>query len=246
MQISSEKLIQSNIALRDIAHRLTQKYQSSGKVPTDNKEMLVLLFLTKAQKTHAAIMLLCSDGYGQDAVVLSRSILELLITIKYILADSTDGRVDRYVSHDWVLRSELYENLKNREELAVIPTEKIQEIKANADAAQKKYGYKPYGGWSDKTMYYMAKEIGEESNFNICYGIQCSFSHSSARSMMEYMKESDGQYVFDAGKSERYINPALAMAFDFQKSLCLEADKLFSLGFTEELLQLVPPSIGTE
>jgi hypothetical protein len=111
----------------------------------------------------------------------------------------------------------------------------------NADVAQKKYGYKSHGSWSDKNMYEMAKEVGEESNFNTCYGIQCLFSHSSARSMNDYVKENNNQYTFDAGQSESYVNPALAMAFDFQKSLCLKTDEFFSLGFTEELTHLNPP-----
>lgn len=219
---------------------LVEKYAEARIQPENDKDLLVLVSLAKAQKTHAALMLLAEQGYGEDAMVLCRSVLELLITVKYILADPTDQRVNRYIDHDWIERKELYENLKERQEFSFLSGEEREklenDLQTGADSAHAKHaGYRAYQGWSDKNMAEMAAEVGEESNFKLCYQIQCGFSHSSSRSINEYVKKEDGIPAFDAGPSDKYVTMVLASAFDFHKALCLVANNFFSLGMEKDI-----------
>ena len=63
--------------------------------------------LGKAYKTHEAILLLCLNGYGEDAAILTRSLFDLSITLLYILKDPTNKRVLRYFHYDSVIRKKI-------------------------------------------------------------------------------------------------------------------------------------------
>jgi len=241
MNYADDNLIKYNTDLREVASKLVQKYQASGKLPENDKELLVSFYLTKASKTHAAIMLLCNSGYGMDAVWLGRTIFEMLVTMKYILADPTNERINQFTSHGWIFKKEIHGNL-----LQYNPqikgfdgfNKKIEEIKENAKLAQEKYNYKAYSGWSYENMHAMAKEVGEENDFLTCYGIQSSFGHSLSTCTNEYVRKEGDKLIFDAGPNKNYVNFALTAAFSSYIKLCIEVDKFLSLGFEDEFIKL--------
>src|SRR6266508_4886913 len=78
------------------------------------RERSIAVFaLTKACKTHGAVMTLCRAGYGEDACILSRSMFELALDLLYIGQDQSGERAERYMDHDWVIRYEMLRILRS-------------------------------------------------------------------------------------------------------------------------------------
>src|SRR3989344_1823645 len=133
------------------------------------KDALIAFTIAKAYKTHSAIMLLCKEGFGEDASVLNRTIFELLITLLYILKDPTAERAYRYYAFDWVLREKMFKYAEQKPELLLQLEQRalkpkggdvsIDEVKKMAEEVQRKYSYKGYN-WSDKSLGEMAEEVG--------------------------------------------------------------------------------------
>jgi len=240
--ITKSKFFVSSCQLHEIGDNLFKKYRELGKIPETDKEILILSSFLKSHKTHGAILLLCEKGYGEDSIILCRSILEIYIQMKYILTDTSDERITRYVDYDWVLRKNLFENLKERKELSDIPEERIIEINEKAKNFLVKYNrgnpkFNPRT-WSDKNNREMAQEIHEIGLYQF-YSSMCTFSHSTSRSLNEfntnYTKQDNHELI-----SEKYINLALCFAIDCHKKTCLEFNKMFFGGFEDQLSSIEP------
>ena len=74
---------------------------------TRRKHLYTAFALGKSYKTHKAVLILCHEHYGTDAAVLSRSLFELMVNMLYILNDTTDYRLERYILHDWVIKKKM-------------------------------------------------------------------------------------------------------------------------------------------
>lgn len=200
--------------------------------------------LGKAYKTHEAIMILCSEGYGEDAAILVRSLFELLITLLYILKDSTDERADRYYSYDWILRKKMFDYVKTKPEIAkemqgrVINPKtgdtNIEEVIKQANVVQEKYQYNNKG-WSNKTIYDMAFEVGRMDQYKTIYTLQSQIAHTAVRVMNDYVKDNGSGLNIMVGPGLNWIKNDLVALFDFYYSIVGECDKLFKFGYAKKL-----------
>ena len=86
-------------------HRLIKSINLAGGYPDTKKNRIVSAFLVKATKTHNAIIILCKQGYGEDAVILARSLFDMLVDILYITRFKLDTMADRYEFYDDVWRA---------------------------------------------------------------------------------------------------------------------------------------------
>src|SRR5258706_12390118 len=141
---------------------------------TGPKDALIAFTIAKAYKTHSAVMLLCKEGYVEDASILNRTIFELLVALLYVLKDPTDERAYRYYAFDWILRKKMFgyaeknpELLRQLEQRALKPKQgdvSIAEVKKMATQVQEKYRFKGYN-WSDKSLGEMAEEVGKSGQY---------------------------------------------------------------------------------
>jgi len=203
--------------------------------------------LGKAYKTHGAILLLCKQGYGEDAAILTRSLFDLTITLPYILKDPTNKRVLRYFHYDSIIRKRMYDyvftvstfaKLFKERQLSPKPGDtSIEEVEKQAKLAQKKYNYGRMG-WSDKPIRQMAEEVGREGVYQTVYYLQSNISHSAARSMNDYVKAHDRGFTVNIGQSESWLQEDLIATFDFFMAIVDRSNKLLRLGITKQLNNL--------
>src|SRR6266404_9867178 len=52
--------------------------------------------LTKAFQVHEAILILCRAGYGSEAIALSRTLLEMYITLRWITNQDQSKRAEEF------------------------------------------------------------------------------------------------------------------------------------------------------
>jgi hypothetical protein len=85
-----QRLFQGQNTLGDIINKILDEHANRFQVHKDEERDLSLLVpaaIGKGIKTFQAIARLCLLGYGEDALILLRSNINVLINIAYILAD---------------------------------------------------------------------------------------------------------------------------------------------------------------
>lgn len=205
-------------------HELATKHMRDDLDTADNKSFFAAFTLGKAFKTHEAILLLCKNGFGEDAFMLSRTLFELMVMTLYILADETEDRLMRYVEHDWVTRKQMFDYIATKDELLKTLNEKIDSdatepevlatIEAEYQRVMDKYHY-DIKGWSDKSIKGMAEDVGRGDAYKTVYKLQSIMDHTSSRSMNEYMQHDQAGTIINVGPNPDLVETALVIAFDF-------------------------------
>jgi len=211
------------------------------------RDMFASFAIGKCYKTHAAILLLCRQGYGEDASVLARSLFDLLINLLYILADKNDERAYRYFRYDWVLRKKMFEYAKGKPEIIdkiqqrannPLPNDvTIKEVEEQTKLVQKMYKYSN-NGWSDKSLHDMALEVDRIDAYQTVYRLQCQLHHNLSRSVNEYAKQEKNGIVFNVGQSENWVEESLVVAFDFFYYIVVAFNSHYKLNLDKEILEL--------
>ena len=169
---------------------------------------IFLFILTRAMKSFSAIEILCHKGYGQDVASLLRSLMESLITVRYIMIDpdNADELARRFVEYKWIifrrtlaeeelaLRTGTEQQIKDFEEKKALILENVQTYKRT-------YGIRSDRAlltWSGKTLKDMARAISKELHHEYEKTFrQCSrFSHPTILGDKEYMIQDDKSLSF--------------------------------------------------
>lgn len=217
MEFTKEKLFSEYHELLDLSHELDHTAhaiiddfnKNSPKLfAVPSHKRIFLFFLTRALKTYSAICLLCKEGYGQDVSTLLRSLLENLISLKYIIHDPSqaDNLAARFVGYKWVIfrrhlpeqeRSMRSESQEERDRFYA----RKELILKNVNDFKKKYNIisdKALLTWSGKTVKDMAKMVDEKlmKEYEITFRLCSKFSHPSIISDKEYMISDEESIVF--------------------------------------------------
>ncbi len=212
----------------------------------DPQELFLVFSFGKAFKTHSAILILCKAGYGQDAAILTRSLFELLVTTLYILGDTTRRRAERWFDYDWIRRAKMYEYMKSEDRFIELLNEKKKsskedhaiKIKQKAQEMQEKYNYVSKLGWSDRSIFDMAKEVDLESLYPTVYKLQTDLHHSGVGSMNDYFSEEGEEIIADIGPSHSWVEETLVASFHFFHDLIEKLNESFSLSVHEEIREI--------
>lgn len=229
-----------NYKLRRLVNELINcKFPKAQK-----KDIFAIYAIGKAFKTHTVIIMDCESGYGEDGSILARSLFELLIILKYILQDDSNGRIDRYLDYDWIIRHKTYEYAKTKDYLIELMDQREltsqqgqdtrEEVEKNAFIVQQKYGYNRFG-WANKTIKQMAEEVKLGDAYKTIYSLQSQFVHNAVRTMNDYLKATQTGFSVNTGPSENWIEETLISSFDFLFSIAKEYDKFRNLGYKNKL-----------
>ena len=160
--------------------------------PKSEKDVILLFSILKSDKTLSAVTLLCKNNYGEDSAILSRSLFELSLNVKYIFSSDDDLLAERFIAYDWVARSSVLESVIFSNNLTEESLQRIAIIKENAEKVCKDYNIKDKRSWSDKNIKEMAEACGWTEIYLTAYKIQCALSHPNSRSINYYLKEEYG------------------------------------------------------
>ncbi|MCL5409688.1 MAG: DUF5677 domain-containing protein [Patescibacteria group bacterium] len=175
----------------------------------DYSKTLLFLQVTKLHTSIAAVLELVKKGYGMDAMIVVRSMLNNLISCKWIMYFKSKTRAKRFIQYNTVLRKRfLAVALKYPEQkshfLKVLVDEK--EINSSYKKIEKKF--KDRYSWSDKKIWRMAKDVGLNWDYDFIYNLASSLEHSDINSLNEYLAGIDHankRFVFIGGPTPRYV-----------------------------------------
>ena len=220
--------------LSELEERLLQHHVDQG----NNYRSLVAFFAGKACKTHKAIVILAMHGYGQDAGILLRSFLNLVINACWISKDPAE-RVAQFTEYDWILRSRCPG--RSADDLARLTDEARRqvaaidpEIEKKACEAKQKYKYGPRG-WSGKTIEKMAAEVGLRQSYENAYRLLSNLEHSNSRSTIAYLEQEAGTCQFNVGPGPEYVREVLATSYILLTELFALADTVLGLDLAQVL-----------
>jgi len=204
-------------------------------------QQMVRFALGKAHKTHRAILILCGQGYGEDAAVLLRTLLELAIDVRYMKLDPGEDRGQRWLDYYWVTRyefsrtaakSSLAEFDDVRQEIQQHP--EVQErIEAEARRVQQRWKFwkdehkgnlvRP-GNWHGSNTRQIPREIGWELSYDLVYSQTSLLSHTSVRAANDYLMETgvDDTTRLNAAPSENYVERVVASAAGYLHAIAAD------------------------
>lgn len=208
---------------------------------TDHKR-LIAVFLAKACKSHQGIMLLCRSGYGEDAAILNRSLLNLSINA-YWIYQKAEQRVSAYLDYDHVLKARLNRKLVGSPALLGrsqnrLPEYKMKQVELDqrANEATQNHGYNRHG-WSGKSLRDMAAEVGMTNDYDSGYTLISELEHTSVGSLDEYASLSpQGAFQVSGGPSTNWVHEAIGFAHLCLIKVAQLADRTLDLGISAELV----------
>lgn len=205
---------------------------------------IYLFFLTRAMKTYRSIINLCVEGYGQDVSTLLRSLLDNLISVKYILSDidSSDEKAIRFVEFKWVIFRRYIVN-KTTENFDIRPDEQNNLIIERYDNFKKKYNITSNRAlltWSGRAVVDMARLADKnllaeyQSIFRSC----SRFSHPSIVGDNEYLNYGEKILTFSHLPSSVGISANFEKAVDYLFDFISIFNEMFCLDYDDDIINL--------
>jgi hypothetical protein len=190
---------------------------------TNTVERQVTLFhFVRAAYLLNAIYILCLYGLATEAMVILRSLFNLYINIKWLTAEDTQKRFERFADFEVVFKKlgiddvvqhgDIWDEINN-DDLTVHDNE-FEKIKTKYHLKERK----DFFNWSGESIYKMAKDVGAnlEKDYKIIYGRLSSIEHTGADSVRSYLDNSEkGKTQIKAASRDENIDKVLITALEY-------------------------------
>ena len=151
----------------------------------------------KTVTTFYATWILCKNGYGQDAIVLVRTMMENTVTLAYINSDPKT-LIPLYANHFWVKQSQRLKDYNKLYPHKPYENQRSEYIEKNYNKVKDNYP-KRTSHWSGKTMLDMTIACGLEDYYYMVYRLGSDYAHSGSDSLGDYISKHDSVYDFRLG-----------------------------------------------
>lgn len=223
-----------------------QIYNNSNKIsfPETDAVKEIIWFLTgKAAKSYNATKILCEQGYGTDALVIERTMIDLLIAIKFILEKDSRERATMFASYEWVLKQKAWHF--NR--ISLIKHDLSEnELKDHKESIKEEYEkacekYKHFSNWrmpwTGEPTAVTAERLGLKFYYEIVYSYVSDFVHSSPTSAKHYFKKiAQNHTEMKIGASEDLISVATVTLIIIMCEMLFVLNDTFSLGKKNKII----------
>lgn len=234
---------------------LADKITNTRIFVNEQKGHYLAIAYGKGFKTFSAILLLCRNGYGQDGLVLSRTLFELTVNTFFIFIDPTNKTIDRYFAYQAVLRKKaiqyhqkdkkLNEILIKEFELKAKKGETIESVLNEAEKMQEKYNFSN-NKWSKHDLAYMSKEVGLEHMYLTLYKVQNDLTHSTVGGLDDYIYDENDSRIVKTGADFKWIEQCLFNSFHLFSLLTGQFCITFSINKQQELKDLTTKLIAID
>ncbi len=180
----------------------------------------------RARKSISAVRLLASSGYGEDAMVVCRSLVNVCIDLGYIVSEESDERTEQWIANGRLARRTMAAEFGLR-----------TEDESNVDwGAVEVFAKK----WRAVNIYERAKATGLENFYKVLFRHGSSFDHSDTWSVQAFLERSPEGPVLRSEPNENLVGQSLFAAYAFAQ-IAVIIGKLFDFrleGAEEEMLEV--------
>jgi hypothetical protein len=192
------------------------------RVRTTPEEVCAFLF-GKATKTLDAIRVLCESGFGQDAVILTRTLVNLVINVWHIGRDPEERTKD-YIAAGRKSRRDYLERFPERPRPLPPADPDWEEVKQRAKR------------WNDVNIEMRAKGAPLEDTYHALYRYGSSLDHSDSWSANQYVGRRNGMaFSINNSPSDDLVDIALGYAFQAMIILMEVLCRAFGIAERERL-----------
>jgi len=206
---------------------------------------LLNYFLMTAIRQFDAISVLCSEGYGDCSLVILRSMLENLISLKYIVLGEKqiEERAERFENYKWVDMKKQLTYWKNSKGVVQKDTQedilsKEAIILSSVEDFKKRFNInneREFRTWSGISIEEMADRVNMSDAYNLMYRMCCLFSHPSFLGQQQGVTKNNDYTIFSTKPSFRNIEVNLMTAIHYLFEFLIIFDHLFNLCMLQKL-----------
>jgi hypothetical protein len=223
----------TNDELLELADKMRKK--PPRRVVGDMSRATLNYLLGKSRDTYQSTQILCKTGFGRDALILVRSLLENLIIILYMFEDEKgiEERIREWIQFDLRDRKILLDAIE-REPTDLFKVKgkwlnKKCEIRESYEQLPEKIKKKQ--GWSYEQL---ARKVGLEAQY-IYYRHLSSLAHPTSTSAKGYMMVEKNRVVIRVGPGEKAIPNALVFSHRYFLMILNKVNSVFDLNEDENL-----------
>ncbi len=183
----------------------------SIKIAKNNYSLtLFYLQIVKLHTSFGGSIELIKKGYGVDAMIIVRSMLNNLINCKWIMSSKQKTKAKNFIKYNFVLRKRFLdiakEYPKQKSHFLKILTEE-KEIISSYKKVEELFT-KDINKWSGISIKRMAKEANLGWDYDFIYNLASSLEHSDITSLNQHIESIDDAnklFRFKGGPSTSYI-----------------------------------------
>lgn len=225
---------QEQFRLHEWLLEVCMKCMDEADVQLDNlKKHIVYFLFIRGFRMFWSILILCKQGFGVEASLTLRALLNNLIALRFIGND--EQRAVRYAEFESVFRKHSLDLLKKSKTLGKEKKEELkkleQEINAGVDRVKSKYELKNPrpSHWSGRSIKEMAKDVGLMDDYDIVYGQLSEIEHSGPGSIKTFVKIRGSDIVLGPGPSEEMIEIVLFTSFKYILDILKKTNEIIGL-----------------
>lgn len=235
-----KQLLDTNDRLLQCSLELIPKSLCHLSTTTAPEKTVLMMVLVKSAKTFRAMNILAAKGFGSDAMILLRTLTELLVTFRFIRQRESVDRARRYFVFATVANS-----WKTQQSLGIDPAtqtdEQSRRLCAQAAEAKRDFGEKwwtralQYSDWAGNSLRKKAVAVELSDLYDKVYSRACEASHGS--DIASHVKITDGgDYIPEVMPSAEWVEEVLTMGnrifaailWDLNAALKLSSQKVIS------------------
>lgn len=176
----------------------------------DYHKILFYLQVVKLHTSFGSVIELLRKGYGVDAMIVVRSMLNNLVNCRWIMDSKQKTKAKRFLKFNFVLRKKFldiakkYPEHKDYFKKVLAEEQKIVSLYKKV----KKLFAKDVNRWSGVSIKQMVKDTNQEWDYDFVYNLASSLEHSDINSLNEYIEGIDDiskLFKFKGGPSTSYI-----------------------------------------
>ena len=227
-------------------HQLAESSLSNYNGFTKNHyDAALVLIFPRAYKSFDAIRRLCEVALCEDAAVILRCLLNLLVVTRWISLRS-DARAEKYIRWYWVAMYREAEESKG-----IVPAAHLAEIQTNYNAVKSLFEYHDTKGdirmpkfWyapEANTIFDMFKEVGLEKQYNEGYRPLSGVEHSDAMAFYAMVGEAERSVNRRklAIQSDLFIPACLRNAFQYFGDIFTICNATIALADGNQLAEVI-------
>ena len=199
--------------LGTVEKAVNETFSTPGKEPLHR----ICRHLAKAvANSFSAVLLLCGNGFGPDAMKIVRGMFESTLTIMYLKKHPKE--LQDFMDYHWIsaMKRQRDTGKYAPELLKQITPEAIEAIENGyarvADRFRNKNG-KVRLRWSRKSLFEIAADVGMDQHYFTVYGFGSALQHGDMSGIGMQLDQEPGILDVDIAPSKRWIKEALISAY---------------------------------
>ena len=211
------------------------------KPKTDFEWAITFLFY-RAYKLYWTILILSQKGFGPEAAILVRSLMEHAVNMQWIAKDNHDKRAKLFLEYCHVARKKLYDNY---DKYGVFPnltdTEKQsmesgEEIEKRYEEVKQNYPNEWY--WAPNKIRTRAHDVGAAYDWDFYYWGFSFLAHPNASSQFDFLIPGEPKDSFVIGPSYSKLQDVLVLSCKYLLLTLNTWNLVFGLGLENMLVRL--------